>query len=420
MERESFKDESVAAYLNENFVSIKVDREERPDVDEVYMTAVQIMIGSGGWPLTVFLTPELKPFYGGTYFPPQDYFDRPGFRHVLEQITNIWQNDRARLFNSASQINSALSRINREGKSSEPYNIKIATNVIEAIVRLHDPQNGGFGSAPKFPQTGYLDLLMRVYYRTGNDEYLEIVEKTLTKMGEGGIFDQLGGGFHRYSTDAGWLIPHFEKMLYDNALLAKVLLDCYLITGKQKYADIARMTLDWVLREMADSAGGFHSTLDADSDGKEGKFYVWSAEDIDRVLESENSLLFADIYGVSTSGNFEEGKSVLHLTCSLEAAAEKYQLDSEKLGTQLAEMKKKLLLEREKRIRPGLDDKVLIDWNGMMISAMASGYRVLGDIRYIKAARRSADFILSEMWDGKQLRHSYRPVSYTHLRAHET
>lgn len=408
MERESFENEKIADFLNEHFISIKVDREERPDVDEIYMSAVQMIIGSGGWPLSVFLTPDLEPFYGGTYFPSEDQLGRPGFFHILEQIVNVYTDNPQHITNTVDQIMQGLNSMNSRMKIPGDYNRDIPSKTAAAISRGYDPHYGGFGSAPKFPPTGQLDILLRLNHSNGQMEYLKIVENTLEKMGQGGIYDQLGGGFHRYSTDEAWLVPHFEKMLYDNALLTQNYLDAFLVTGNELYAEIARSTLDWMLREMQDPDGGFYSSLDADSEGEEGLFYVWTKSEIVTLLGEEDSDLFCERYGVSEQGNFENGKNILHVAVPIESLSQKVGVAGNILESRLSEMRQKFLETRNDRVRPATDDKVLTDWNGLAIAALAQGYRVLRDEKYLDAAKQAADFFMTRMWDGKTLIHNYR------------
>ncbi len=395
MERESFESEEIAALLNEHFVSIKVDREERPDIDEIYMNAVQMMTGSGGWPLTVFLTPALKPFYGGTYFPPDDRFGRPGFKTVLTELARVFAEER----NKIQQTSDALTRRLQVLSSTPKTSVILTRNVVSLAARelgtRFDARDGGFSPAPKFPPYGGLSLLLRHHSTSGDGEVLAMVELTLDKMAAGGMYDHLGGGFHRYSTDERWLVPHFEKMLYDNALLAPVYLDAYRVTGSEAYARVARATLEWVLREMQCDKGGYYSTQDADSEGEEGKFYVWSHTEL-RALLGDAFEPFAKAYDVTPSGNWE-GKTILNLSGGLQSFDES-----------LESSRQKLLKSRDARVHPGLDDKILTSWNGLMVVAMARAYRVLGDDRFLDSARRAARFIESALYDGDRLLATYR------------
>ena len=395
MERESFESEEIAALLNEHFVSIKVDREERPDIDEIYMNAVQMMTGSGGWPLTVFLTPALKPFYGGTYFPPDDRFGRPGFKTVLTELARVFAEER----NKIQQTSDALTQRLQVLSSTPKTSVILTRNVVSLAARelgtRFDARDGGFSPAPKFPPYGGLSLLLRHHSTSRDGEVLAMVELTLDKMAAGGMYDHLGGGFHRYSTDERWLVPHFEKMLYDNALLAPVYLDAYRVTGSEAYARVARATLEWVLREMQCDKGGYYSTQDADSDGEEGKFYVWSHTEL-RALLGDAFEPFAKAYDVTPSGNWE-GKTILNLSGGLQSFDES-----------LESSRQKLLTSRDARVHPGLDDKILTSWNGLMVVAMARAYRVLGDDRFLDSARRAARFIESALYDGERLLATYR------------
>ena len=397
MERESFENEETAKIMNEHFVSIKVDREERPDIDKTYMNAVQMMTGSGGWPMSVFLTPDLKPYFGGTYFPPEDKFGRPGFPRVLRHTARLYKEDRDGIDKLGDQIVAALNRMAAGGagaaaKIDRALIGRAATQYRDAF----DPGWGGFGQAPKFPPTGAIALLLRHHRRTGDTEALKMVTVTLDRMATGGMYDQLGGGFHRYSTDQKWLVPHFEKMLYDNALLATVYLDAFRVTRKPLYARAARGILDYVIRDMTDEAGAFHSAQDADSEGVEGKFYVWTPAELEEALGKKDAAAFAGYSGVTERGNFER-TNILHVP-KLDEAVE----------ARLEELKPKLLAVRAKRVPPGKDDKVLTDWNGLMISAMARGHQVLGDEKYRRAAERAARFVLTAMRPSGSLLHTYR------------
>jgi uncharacterized protein len=407
MERESFENEEIAALLNRDFVPIKVDREERPDLDDIYMTAVQMMSGQGGWPMSVFLTPDGKPFYGGTYYPPDDRFGRPGFKRVLTEIAAAWKDRRESIGENADRLVEALRRgaavaARSDGLTREP--VDAATAYLRGAF---DPVWGGFGRAPKFPPAGSLAVLLRGYRETGDPELLAMATTTLDRMAQGGMYDQLGGGFHRYSVDAQWRVPHFEKMLYDNALLAGIYLDAYQVTGKELYRRIATETLDYVLRDMTGAEGAYYSTEDADSEGEEGKFYVWTPAELREALGEAEAGLFARRYGVTGEGNFE-GKAILTLAAGIEDLAREENVPAEKIAARLERSHRILLGVRSKRVRPGLDDKVLVSWNGMMIGAMARGYRVLGERRYLESAERAAAFIVSELLSGDELLHTWR------------
>jgi uncharacterized protein YyaL (SSP411 family) len=415
MERESFENEDLAKYLNAHFVAVKVDREERPDVDAVYMAAVQAMTGQGGWPLSVFLTPDRKPFFGGTYFPPTDRFGRPGFKTVLERIADYWKNHRADVDGSAAELTSHI-----QGADAAVAKGELAAEVlargVDQFRAAFDSVHGGFGPAPKFPRAFALSFLLGERARAARGSSVAMVEKTLDEMRRGGMCDQLGGGFHRYSTDAEWLVPHFEKMLYDQATLARAYVEAWQVTRHAEFADTFRETCDYVLRDLQDPAGGFHSAEDADSEGVEGKFYVWTRDEIVEALGAEDGALFADLYDVTERGNYKDeathkdtGNSILRLETSLDVEAKKRGVDPAALAKRVAPMREKLLAIRSKRIRPHLDDKVLTDWNGLMIGSLAYGGAALGEKRYVDAAARAADFLLATMRtkDGALL-HRYR------------
>jgi hypothetical protein len=399
MERESFEDETIAGLMNESFVSIKVDREERPDVDEIYMNAVQMMTGSGGWPLTVFLTPELEPFFGGTYFPPEDRWGRPGFGTVLREIARVYREERGRVEQAAKGLTERLKGLASTTPSKELLTRSLIAAAARELAMRFDPRDGGFSPAPKFPPSGALSLLFRYHASSRDPDALQMAELTLDRMASGGMFDHLGGGFHRYSTDSRWLVPHFEKMLYDNALLASVYLEAFQLTGKEDYAEVARETLQWIGREMQDGEGGYYSSQDADSEGVEGKFYVWSEEEIRRLL-GDGAEAFCRWYGVSDEGNWE-GANILTVLDRPEGSP--YARSAE-----IEESRRILLEARERRVRPGLDDKVLTSWNGLAIMAMARGYRVLGDPEFLDSARRAASFLESRLVDSGRLLATFR------------
>ena len=402
MERESFEDPETAKILNRHFIAIKIDREEHPDLDEIYMTAVQIMTGRGGWPLSVFLTPDLKPFVGGTYFPPEEAHGMPGFKTVLRRVAEAWQKQPDDLANAAERLVEVIraNAVPEPSRSGVP-DASVLAHAANALRGQFDSRWGGFGGAPKFPPSGALAVLLRQSSHTDEEHLIEMVTVTLDRMAHGGMYDQLGGGFHRYSVDAQWLVPHFEKMLYDNALLSRVYLEAWQATGKELYRRVAAETLDYVLREMTDSRGGFHSAEDADSEGEEGKFYVWKEAEIKAVLGEEDAALFGRHYGVSEEGNFE-GRNILHIPRDGPAQVQ--------ATDRLKPLREKLLAARNHRVRPGKDDKVLAAWNGMMISALARGYQVLGDRRYLQAAQRAADFVTTRMIRDGVLMRTYRGV----------
>jgi len=407
MERESFENEQIAKVMNEHFVSIKVDREQRPDVDEIYMSAVVMMTGSGGWPLSVFLTPEGKPFYGGTYFPPRDAYGRPGFERLLLSVAEAWKNRRQELVGSAAKMSELLqSQACPTGKNNlSPEILDVA---FVSFQNVFDAVNGGFGTAPKFPQPTNLSMLLSYWHRTADNQTLNMVEKTLDAMADGGIYDHIGGGFHRYATDAQWLVPHFEKMLYDQALLSKVYLQAYQITKKECYAQIAREIFDYVLRDMTDPAGSFYSAEDADSEGREGTFYLWDPKQTVIVLDEEQARVFNAYYGVTNQGNFEEGKTILNIKTSMKQLEQEFRKDQAAIENILTAARTRVFQERAKRIRPHRDEKIITAWNGLMISSLSYGGAVLGKEKYIEAARRSAEFILSTLRKNGRLMRYYR------------
>lgn len=419
MERESFENEEIAAVMNELFINIKVDREERPDLDEIYMNAVQIMTRQGGWPMTVFLTPDLKPFYGGTYYPPTDRYGRPGFPKVMHAVSEAFSDQNTEVLQQAEQITTHLSQMsNVVDPHHHELTEELMTNAFQNYRAQFDSQHGGFGNAPKFPPSMGLPFLLRYWHQSGNANALEMVELTLEKMARGGMYDQLGGGFHRYSTDAHWLVPHFEKMLYDNAQLVVAYFEAYQATQKPFYRDIATETLDYVLREMYDAEnGGFYSTQDADSEGVEGKFFVWEPNDVEDIIGEENAKIFCEYYDITPQGNFE-GENILQVQVPSDIFARKLQMDVEALEALLADGKQKLFEEREKRIKPGLDDKILTSWNGIMIRGMAMGYQLTGKPEYLEACEKSAEFVLTTLsQDNGLLLRTYRDGK-SHLNAY--
>ncbi len=401
MEHESFENERLAAYLNEHFVPIKVDREERPDLDQIYMNAVQMLTGRGGWPMSVFLTPELKPFYGGTYWPPTASRGMSGFDQVLAAVHDAWQNRREHVLSTADELTTHIRSLSLPDRGEIPLDKALLGEACGRLQREFDSQWGGFGAAPKFPQSMNLQLLLRHWQRTGRQAWCDMATITLDRMHAGGMYDHLGGGFARYSVDERWLVPHFEKMLYDNALLAGAYLDAFLATGNEKYATIVRETLDYTLRDMTDPAGGFYSAEDADSEGVEGKFYVWTVQEIHDILGEADAKDFCLEYNVTPGGNFE-GQNILNLSNlnlpkKITRQASLLDRDEELLDEQLAESRAKLLAVRGQRVRPGRDEKVLVNWNGLMIDALARAGAALGEPRYTAAAQRAADFILEQM-----------------------
>ncbi len=409
MEHESFENEVIAKLINKDFIAIKVDREERPDLDAIYMDAVQMLTGSGGWPLSVFLTPNLKPFYGGTYFPPKDMYGRPGFISVLAQISTAWKTRRDEIEKSADSLTEAvrIGAVPAHNDAVKTSGKELTRVAVSQWMRSFDHEWGGFGGAPKFPSTGAIAVLLREYSMSGDEKVAEVIKVSLNRMAYGGIYDQLGGGFHRYSVDREWLTPHFEKMLYDNALLSSVYIEAYQVFGDTLYKRVAEEIFDYVIRDMSDDAGGFYSTEDADSEGKEGLFYVWDRNEIVDLLGEKESELFNEYYGVTAKGNFE-GQNILNVRISLVEFAKKKGLSVSEIEVRLASSKKKLLKQRGKRIRPAKDDKVLASWNGMMISSFAQGYQVFGDKRFLVAAENAGDFLIDKMVNDGALWHTYR------------
>ncbi|MEE8251477.1 MAG: thioredoxin domain-containing protein [Gemmatimonadales bacterium] len=405
MERESFEDEQIAAIMNEHFVNIKVDREERPDLDEIYMAATLAMNnGQGGWPMTIFLTPDLEPVFAGTYFPPHDAYGRPGFSTVLTRIAQTWRQQPDDLRRGARHLVDHLREQQRSGPAIEIGEEEMRLALAQ-FAREFDPEYGGFGPAPKFPPATSLSLLLRLHRRLGDRHALKMVCKTLDAMASGGMYDHVGGGFARYATDREWLVPHFEKMLYDNALLAKVYLEAYQVTKSTRYRTVAEQTLDYIVREMISPEGGIYSSTDADSEGQEGKFFVWTPEETVAVLGALEGKHFNAFYDITPGGNWE-GRSIPNTPLSIEDVAPSLDMTEEELTSSIERSRARIYQERSKRVKPGLDDKILTAWNGMMISALAQGYRVLRDVRYLDAATRAADFILSNLVSeqGKLLR----------------
>jgi hypothetical protein len=440
MEHESFENAEIASLMNEWYVCIKVDREERPDLDQVYMSAVQAMTGGGGWPMSVFLTPELKPFYGGTYWPPSARWGRPGFREILAGVHEAWQHRRQAVLAQAEELTGHVVQVASPIVSPSALNEEILKNAMSTLIRSADRVHGGFGTAPKFPHSMDLRVALRCWKRFGStrrselgpasipadtqrrasdaplsaqisqysDEMLDIVTLTLDKMARGGIYDQLGGGFARYSTDERWLAPHFEKMLYDNALLIPVYLEGYQATGRADFARVARETLDYVQREMTDPQGGFYSTQDADSEGEEGKFFVWSRAEVESLLQPADARIFCTYYDITTDGNWEH-KNILNCPRPHDDVAAAEMLSPTDLESILIRCRETLFARRSERIWPGRDEKVLASWNGLMLSAMAMGATVLGEPKYAETGCAAANFVLREMQTSEgRLLHSYK------------
>ncbi len=407
MEHESFEDEQTAKLMNENFVNIKVDREERPDIDAIYMAVLQMMTGSGGWPMTVFLTPDQIPFYCGTYFPPESRYGRPGFREVLQAVAKAYRENRLAIYSDAKKFITNLLRLNSSPHSRSELNSEILDTALSALISDYDARHGGFGQAPKFPPSMALSFLMRSYQRTGREQLLDIVENTLEKMARGGLYDQLGGGFHRYSVDAQWLVPHFEKMLYDNALLSRAYLDAYLLANKDHYRRICQETLDYVMREMTSPEGGFYSSQDADSEGVEGAFFLWTPRQVEAILGVGDAELVCRYYGITPEGNFE-GKNILNVPRSASIVAGLTKVTEECLSEVVERGRKLLFQSRESRIKPGRDEKILTAWNGLMLRSFAEAASALDREDYLQTAVRNGTFLLSKARCNGQLLRSYK------------
>ncbi|HEY5543550.1 MAG TPA: thioredoxin domain-containing protein [Candidatus Binatia bacterium] len=407
MEHESFENEKIAALMNELFVNIKVDREERPDLDEIYMNAVQMLTGRGGWPMTMFLTPDRKPFYGGTYFPPEDRQGMPGFPRILMGVSQAYRERPEDVQKSVSQILTALQRMAESQETSKNLSPAVVAAGAENIARAYDSDNGGLGQAPKFPNAGVYELFLRHYSHSKNERFLEMVIHTLTKMGQGGIYDHLGGGFHRYSVDAKWLVPHFEKMLYDNAQLVRIYANAYTISREPLFKSIVEETVGYLFREMLDPKGGFYSTQDADSEGEEGKFFVWTAEEINRVIGESEGEIFCRMYDVGEPGNFE-GKSILHPILTVDQAGKLFRKEPRDIEAIVARAKEKLFAEREKRVKPFRDEKIITAWNGLMLSGLAEAIKLSENPAWIDAAARTVEFIFSDMARGGLLLHTHK------------
>ncbi|HEV2107566.1 MAG TPA: thioredoxin domain-containing protein [Thermomicrobiales bacterium] len=412
MAHESFENDRLARFMNDHFVNIKVDREERPDIDSLYMSAVQAMTGHGGWPLNAFLTPEGVPFFGGTYWPPDQRMGMPSFMQILEGVAEAWETRRDDVNTNAAQLQDFLQQTTSATPELGDLSLAILDAAFDSMVGLFDPTWGGFGGAPKFPQPSAIDVLLRHDHRTGDDRAENMARRTLDAMAAGGIFDHVGGGFARYSVDAQWLVPHFEKMLYDNAQLASVYLTASLAFAEPRYANVARRTLDYVAREMTSPEGGFYSAQDADSEGEEGKFYVWTPEEIDAVLGSERGALLRAYFAVQPGGNFE-GKSILHTPRPLEQVAAEHSVSPDHLRSIVDTAIPELYASRAERVWPGRDEKQLTSWNGLMLKAFAEGGRILDRSDFTEIAATNARFILDHLErDGRLLR------SYKDGRAH--
>jgi hypothetical protein len=414
MEHESFEDEQVAELMNDAFVSIKVDREERPDVDSTYMSVCQIMTGSGGWPLSVIMTPQKKPFFAGTYIPKQSMGGRLGMIELVPRVQEAWSQNRDELVSAADRVTEGLNSLRMPQSDDQPGQeaLDLAYNQFS---QSFDSDHGGFGGAPKFPSPHNLLLLLRYHKRTGDQNALRMVEKTLTGMRRGGIYDHIGYGFHRYSTDRRWFLPHFEKMLYDQAMMALAYLEAYQATGKENYADTAREIFDYVLREMTSEEGAFYSAEDADSEGEEGKFYLFSMDEIRTILNDSEAEIARQAFNISPAGNYVEeatgqrkGTNILYRNKDLDVLASELNIAEDQLAEKLEDIRKKIFAVRQNRIHPGKDDKILTDWNGLMIAALARGAKILRDENYARSAEKAAEFIISEMRSGEKLKHRFR------------
>lgn len=397
MAHESFEDEAVARLLNEYFVAIKVDREERPDVDKIYMTVCQSLTGHGGWPLSVFMTPDGKPFFAGTYFPKSGRGNMPGFMDVLQQVAAIWEKDRSSIIQSSEAITQAIQPPQASGESVHFAAEQALEKGFSQLARAFDPNQGGFGTAPKFPTPHNLGFLLRWYRHNGDTLALEMVEKTLDAMRNGGIFDQVGFGFHRYSVDQHWLVPHFEKMLYDQALLAMAYTEAYQATKKERYARIAHEVFTYILRDMTSPQGGFYSAQDADSEGKEGRYYVWTPREVVKHLGEKSGGLFCGYFGITDTGNFEDHQSIPHIRMPLETFGARKGMDPVQLQDLLEKAREKLFQVRENRVAPLKDDKILTSWNGLMIAALAKAGQAFDNAAYTHAAKHAAGFVLDHL-----------------------
>ncbi|GMU54196.1 MAG: hypothetical protein AMXMBFR33_33420 [Candidatus Xenobia bacterium] len=393
MEHESFEDPGIARVMNEHYVNIKVDREERPDLDRIYMQAVQILTGHGGWPMSVWLTPQLEPYYGGTYFPPESRMGMPGFPDLMLRLAEAYRERRQDVAATAKELVEALEKTRRLPEKPTMLDSSLLDEAMHRMQRQFDPRNGGFGGRPKFPNPLKLSALLRLDSPIAR----AMVETTLTKMARGGLYDQLGGGFHRYSVDEKWLVPHFEKMLYDNALLSELYLEAWQATGEELFQRIAVETLDYVTAEMTDPQGGFYSTQDADSEGEEGKFFVWTPAELERLLGAEDARVVGEALGVERGGNFEHGTSILHRPLDEDVVAVRHDLKVHQVRERVEKARKILFEARKKRVAPGRDDKVLLAWNGLMAASFAKAGAALGWADYVATARRNVDFVLQQM-----------------------
>jgi uncharacterized protein YyaL (SSP411 family) len=408
MEHESFENERIADLMNRHFISVKVDREERPDLDQIYQYVVQMFGVGGGWPLTMFLTPDKEPYYGGTYFPPEDRFGRPGFPKILEAAARYYREHKDEISRTTQQVKQGLERLSSFAESSQPLSKSVIENAVRKLNNIFDETNGGFGTQPKFPNPMNLATFLRYWRSTGHENYLRMGLLALQKMAQGGVYDQLGGGFHRYAVDAHWLVPHFEKMLYDNAQLLRLYADAYRITKEPFYRRIVQETVQYVQREMLHPEGGFYATQDADSEGEEGKFFVWTPGEIVAVLGPEVGEIFCRAYGVDEQGNFEHGKSILHYATTPDWLAQEFGIDRTTLVSLLTDARQTLFAAREQRIKPFRDEKIIVAWNGLMISAFLDAADLLEDEHIRQDALRSIDFILTHLVHEGRLRHSFK------------
>ena len=406
MERESFENRDIATLMNERFVNVKVDREERPDVDDVYMRAVQLMVGRGGWPLTVFLTPEGRPFHGGTYFPPVDRHGMPGFPRVLEAVSRAFHEQPENVAKAVGQLVAGVQRSEEPAGGAAALDPTLSRRAAEALVRHVDTDYGGLGGAPKFPHTRAFQLLLRQWRATGRRELLDAVTLTARRMAQGGIYDQIGGGFHRYSVDARWLVPHFEKMLYDNAEIPRLYLDLFQITGDDAYRRVVVDTLDYLLREMRHEGGGFYSATDADSEGEEGKFFVWTPAEVAAVVDAADVELVCRYWDITDEGNFE-GANIAHVTLGVDQVARLFGRSPEEAAAAIETARLALFAARRRRVPPACDDKILTSWNALLIGTLAEAGRVLDEPRYIAAAAAAADFLWSQVRRNGRLLHGW-------------
>ena len=413
MAHESFENPEVAALLNKVFVAVKVDREERPDIDSIYMTACQIMTGTGGWPLTIIMTPEKKPFFAGTYFPRESGFGAIGLKDLILNVQDIWNDNRAEALNSGDQILKALQDISKTRKGEE-LGLKILEKAYDEYSKIFDDENGGFGDFQKFPTPHNLMFLLRYWKRTGNKHALYMVTKTLDSMAMGGIHDHLGFGFHRYSVDKFWLVPHFEKMLYDQALIAMVYTEAFQATGKSSYKKIAEKIFQYVIRDMKSPDGAFFSAEDADSEGVEGKFYLWTKEEIFNILDTNEGEFISKVFNVKEEGNFNDeysrhsNQNILHMKQDIDELKDMLGLEANEIEDKIESVRLKLFNEREKRVHPHKDDKILTDWNGLMIASLSKSSQVFKEKKYSDSAKEAADFILENLCSNGRLMHRYR------------